>query len=511
MLHLWCKTILCFLAAVKLWACTHTEKPAEDQHPAQIYCGSCHQFPEPALLDKNTWENSVLPQMALRMGIAPQNINDPKIQQAYYEMTETGLYPSPPMLSKEAWHMIEEYFLALSPDSLPKVNGVVPYTSIFSAQTPEVSFPSAVSSLHFNPSINKFLIGGAGQLLTLDDQLQVQSFPTQGKLLTFIQELPFSNDLQQKLLLTFLGDGIRPGMPPSGEVVEAIIDTTKSLHFNKINLPSISRITQATYTDLAGDSIPELLTCNFGYLEGRLSYWKKNESNAFEEYILSNEPGALKAIPKDFNEDGLRDIMAIWGQGNERISLFLNRGEGKFEERVLLQFPPSYGSSYFELADFDKDGLNDILYTCGDNADFSTILKPYHGVYIFKNLGDHQYEKVYFYPMHGTYKAVARDFDNDGDLDIAAIAFFADFNHHPEKSFVFLENQDVNNYQFQPGTANIHHLGRWMTLETGDFDNDGDLDLILGSYTMNTTANHPYATAWKKGAPFVVLQNNAVQ
>ena len=29
------------------------------------------------------------------------------------------------------------------------------------------------------------------------------------------------------------------------------------------------------------------------------------------------------------------------------------------------------GSSYFELDDFNGDGFKDILYTCGDNADYT--------------------------------------------------------------------------------------------------------------------------------------------
>jgi mono/diheme cytochrome c family protein len=36
---------------------------------ATQYCGSCHQFPEPSLLDTKSWENGVLPQMGPRLGI----------------------------------------------------------------------------------------------------------------------------------------------------------------------------------------------------------------------------------------------------------------------------------------------------------------------------------------------------------------------------------------------------------------------------------------------------------
>lgn len=83
-----------------------------------------------------------------------------------------------------------------------------------------------------------------------------------------------------------------------------------------------------------------------------------------------------------------------------------------------MPFPPVYGSSYFELADFNKDGFEDIVYTCGDNADYSPVLKPYHGVYIFINDGKNNFKQAFFFSINGCYKAIPRDFDGDGKPDI---------------------------------------------------------------------------------------------
>src|SRR6185295_6044313 len=101
--------------------------------------------------------------------------------------------------------------------------------------------------------------------------------------------------------------------------------------------------------------------------------------------------------------------------------LLINKGNDQFDTREILRFPPVYGSSYFELDDFNKDGFKDILYTCGDNADYtSDVLKNYHGIYIYLNDGRNNFSQKYFFAMHGCFKAMARDFDKDGDLDIAA-------------------------------------------------------------------------------------------
>ena len=163
-----------------------------------------------------------------------------------------------------------------------------------------------------------------------------------------------------------------------------------------------------------------------------------------------NEPGSINAIVQDYNHDGLPDIWALFSQGDESIVLFTNKGNGVFEQEQVLRFPSIYGSSHFELNDFNRDGYPDILYTCGDNADYSQVLKPYHGVYIFLNDGKNHFSQKFFYPIHGCYKAIARDFDGDGDLDIATISFFADYAHDPSEGFVYFENK--GNWNFVPST-----------------------------------------------------------
>lgn len=124
----------------------------------------------------------------------------------------------------------------------------------------------------------------------------------------------------------------------------------------------------------------------------------------------------------------------------------------QFEEIKLLQFPPVYGSSYFELADLTGNGHQDILYDNGDNGDFTPVPKFYHGIRIFENDGNNNFDEVYFYPMYGAQKAMAADFNNNGRLDIAAIAFFPDYSEQIPESFVLLENDsdDFDSLKFVP-------------------------------------------------------------
>jgi hypothetical protein len=273
----------------------------------------------------------------------------------------------------------------------------------------------------------------------------------------------------------------------------------------------LGRPVQISSADLNNDGRQDYVVCEFGNLIGALSWMENLGNNKFARHVLRASPGAVKAYINDYNHDGAPDIWVLFAQGEEGIFLFTNRGRGNFEANEVLRFPPSYGSSYFEFADFNRDGYPDIIYTCGDNADFSPILKPYHGVYIFLNDGTNHFQQKYFFPINGCYKAMARDFDGDGDLDIAAISFFADYDHQPEESFVYLENKGNSansgtGFDFQPYSFPGAGSGRWLTMDAGDIDRDGQLDIVLGNFSLGAPGMRSFNN-WKNFAPFIVLKN----
>ena len=471
---------------------------------AKLYCQTCHQLPDPSLLDSKSWEKGVLPEMGPRLGIFRNRFQIYPITRDAY--IGRDFYPSIPMVKLSEWQNILDYYEATSPDSLPpqkRKYSIEIGLPFFKVEIPKINYERPATcyvKINSKDSLHPIIIADAikKNLYFVNRNLQItDSIKTGGPIVNIDFE-------KNKLLACNIGI-LNPnnGKFGKGEFInintdgKPYIDTTTTID-------SLERPVQITPVDLNNDGKTDYLVCEFGNLKGALSWMENLGNNKFKRHVIREIPGAIKAYVQDYNHDGLPDIWALFAQGDEGIFLFTNKGNGNFEQREVLSFPPSYGSSSFELDDFNKDGYPDILYTCGDNDDFSPILKPYHGVYIFMNDGTNHFKQKFFYPIDGCYKAMARDFDGDGNLDIATIAFFADYVHQPEESFVYFKNK--GNFDFQPYSFREANMGRWISMDVDDLDGDGKPDIILGNFSVGPMIMK-YKSDWKNNPPFIILKN----
>ena len=134
----------------------------------------------------------------------------------------------------------------------------------------------------------------------------------------------------------------------------------------------------------------------------------------------------------DFDNDGQLDIVKTNFAG-DYPNLYRNTGEGIFEDVVMragLAVNPQYVGWGVAFADLDNDGLSDILQVNGhvypelDSGPRKTQESYRNPRLVYRNLGEGRFEDVSAQAGPGIAErkssrgAAFGDFDNDGDIDV---------------------------------------------------------------------------------------------
>lgn len=494
--YFFCFCFIFLLTAV--WSsCDQTEN--EGQQLVKQYCGSCHLPVMPDALDKQTWLAEVLPAMAPRLGIKvfgkDQYVNDP--------------FDSTAAISFKNWSKIVSYYEKYAPlklDSAVKPEPIAADWSIFKLKLPAavdssiantvmVSIDPSTGLIYSSDGFTRKLKRWNRSLETIDSVL----LPSAAVHVLFNKK---END-PASAIFTSMGTMVAKDIS-EGTLLEFNLDKNLEQLPDTIakNLP---RPVCSQTADFNRDGLNDLVVGGFGHNMGGLSVYEQTAGKQYRKKSILEIPGAIQITTGDYNNDGWTDLMVLFAHAEESIRIFYNDQKGAFTSKILMQFSPVAGSSSFQLADFNKDGLPDILYSSGDNSDLSRILKPFHGIYIFINDGDFKFTKRYFYPVNGCMKAMAADFDKDGDLDIASIAFHADYKNNAAEKFIYFEQDKP--IHFIPHSPSIQNYGRWLCMDVNDYDRDGDLDIVLGNFSGGFLNESSFKRNWDRHLPFILLEN----
>ena len=491
---------------------------------AARHCAECHLEPAPDLLPKRSWQTS-LGYMGLLLGM--QNLDYLDGQPAMARETvvarqgvlvREGALPDMPALTESEWDALRHYYVeSAPPEALPQAGKPELRWELprFRVAESDYYVPGAVTTLvHIRPGAGEAYIGDSalntltvlgpdGRIKIAGQRPPTEIFPIDIEFIGGTAYVGSIGDLEAR----------RPTEERSAHIstLELVGDSIESAPA-AIIVPNLYRMADMEPADLNGDGRLDFVVCGFGHVTGRISWFEARADGSYEEHVLVPRAGGVKAQAVDFNGDGLLDIAVLVSEAREAFYIFVNQGNNEFERHDVFETQPAYGHTYFELQDFDDDGLLDLLVVNGDNVDSDpyNTRKRYHGVRIYLNRGGYRFEEAYFYPLHGAFIGKSADFDNDGDLDIAAISYFPDFSAAQRESFVYLENQ--GDLQFTASTSRELMRGRWMTMDVGDLDGDGDVDVVLGGayLQLGMVAHLDLFAELRKTGPSVLLLENTL-
>ena len=216
---------------------------------------------------------------------------------------------------------------------------------------------------------------------------------------------------------------------------------------------------------------------------------------------VDNLFGTVGVAWGDLNDDGYPDLF-IQGWGWKR--LFMNNKDGTFKDvtkAAHLNEDPAIKGYTNQIFDYDNDGKLD-LYTgqyvvsSGVKWGFapictcSNLLKRegyqkrewQHASTIYKNMGDGTFKDMaadtHFIPL-GTMGADNGDWDNDGDQDIVMGAGGPYFQQ--AEPYLFYENLGNGKFALRTPFYDLSLWGKGHGASFGDYDHDGNLDLAINN------------------------------
>jgi hypothetical protein len=247
-------------------------------------------------------------------------------------------------------------------------------------------------------------------------------------------------------------------------------------------LDKTARVTDVRAANLTGhtDGRLDLIVGQFGYAQGEVRWMKNVGGWKFESEIVNRQSGTVHTPVADFDGDGRVDFAAVISQEWEEIHLFRNPGPGgTFADQLVWgSTNEDYGSSGLEVADVNRDGKPDLIYTNGDGFDYAVRgHRPWHGMQWLENTGGGNFRFHRVGNLPGAYAPCAADLNGDGHTDLIAVSGFADWDDPKSVSLMAWLNDGRENFTPVPLA---HQPIQLVTAAVGDLDGNGVPVIVTG-------------------------------
>lgn len=266
----------------------------------------------------------------------------------------------------------------------------------------------------------------------------------------------------------------------------------------RVVLERTSRITDARPVDLDGDGRLDLALAQFGYDQGEVSWLQRTGPWEYRRHVLLELSGAINVEAGDFNGDGKPDLVAIISQQWEEIHYFENTGGGFVRKRIWGSTNEDFGSSGLSVADLNRDGRPDVLFTSGDGFGPAATPgpRPWHGAHWLENTGGGFFRYHHLGALPGAYSPRAVDLDGDGAVDVVASAAYADWNNKNATVVSLMWFRNDGRMGFTPHVL-AHAPKDQISVAVGQFNHRPAL-VTGGFYIYPPFDNMARVTVWQR-------------
>ncbi len=206
----------------------------------------------------------------------------------------------------------------------------------------------------------------------------------------------------------------------------------------------------------------------------RITRIYRNDGNGTFTNIITPLPGVASGDVAwgDYDNDGDLDIVLTGSTGSAYITrLYRNDGRDTFTARTEL---PSLYASKVKWGDYDSDGdLDFLLVGCYTATCYQT------SAYVMRNDGNETFHGLST-GLDGVRNGAIDwgDYDNDGDLDILLTGSNGWAAYETSITKVYQNDAGVFRDIQAAIAGTVYSSAAW-----GDYDNDGDLDILLAGIT----------------------------